>query len=161
MVESTLALASGEARLTPNQPTDIAALLISLVDETSDAGQTCWYLGPDHIETMGHPVSLKRAFRNVIDNALKYGKAARVSLQAEASRLKIFVEDDGPGIPEARMEDVFAPFRRLDPARGHETVGVGLGLTIARDVIQSHGGTITLVNRAGGGLTVVLQIPAR
>ena len=161
MVDSTLAFASGEARLAPNKPTDIAALLISLVDEATDAGRPCSYEGPNHIETMGHPVSLKRAFWNIIDNALKYGKTANVELRVKTSTVEIIVDDEGPGIPEASVEDVFAPFRRLDPARGQETPGVGLGLTIARDVIQSHGGTIALVNRSGRGLSVVLELPRR
>jgi signal transduction histidine kinase len=161
MVESTLAFASGEARLVPTKPTDIAALMISLVDEAADAGKPCTYQGPDHIETMGHPLSLKRAFWNVIDNGLKYGHAARVRLDVSDAAITIAVEDDGPGIPEDSFDDMFAPFRRLDPARGHETPGVGLGLTIARDVIQSHGGTITLSNRIGGGLTVTMTLPRR
>ena len=161
MVDSTLAFASGEARLAPNKPTDIAALLISLVDEATDASRPCSYEGPNHIETMGHPVSLKRAFWNIIDNALKYGKTANVELRVKTSTVEIIVDDEGPGIPEASVEDVFAPFRRLDPARGQETPGVGLGLTIARDVIQSHGGTIALVNRSGRGLRVLLELPRR
>lgn len=161
MVESTLAFASGEAQLAPNRPTDVASLLISLVDEASDAGQPCSYEGPDHVETMAHPVSLKRAFRNVMDNAVKYGHTARVSLTIEAAKLSIVVDDDGPGVPEARMEDVFAPFRRLDTARTQDKSGAGLGLTIARDVVQSHGGTIRLLNRQGGGLRVAIELPRR
>lgn len=161
MVESTLAFASGEARMAPTQPTDVAALLISLVDEAVDAGRTCDYQGPNHVEAMAHPVSLKRAFWNVIDNAIKYGRGARVSLAAGATSLTIRIEDDGPGIPDASREDVFAPFRRLDPARAHQTPGTGLGLTIARDVIQSHGGTIALCNRASGGLRATIELPLR
>jgi signal transduction histidine kinase len=161
MVESTLSFASGEAQLAPTQPTDVAALLISLVDEATDAGKASSYKGPDHIETLGHPMSLKRAFRNVIDNALKFGRVSRVGLTVSSATVTVTVDDDGAGIPDASLEDVFAPFRRLDPARGHETPGVGLGLTIARDVIQSHGGTITLANRAGEGLTVTMVLPRR
>jgi signal transduction histidine kinase len=161
MVESTLAFASGEARLAPTKPIDIAALLISLVDEATDAEKVSSYQGPDHIETLGHPVSLKRAFRNVIDNALKFGRAAHVGLAVDAATVTVTVDDDGPGVPDADLEDVFAPFRRLDPARGHETPGVGLGLTIARDVIQSHGGTISLANSVGGGLRVTISLPLR
>jgi signal transduction histidine kinase len=144
-----------------NQRTDIASLLISLVDETVDTGHLCSYAGPDHAETVGHPVSLKRAFRNIIDNAINYGKTARVSLNLKTAAMTINIDDDGPGIPAASMEDVFAPFRRLDPARGHEHPGAGLGLTIARDVIQSHGGTVTLENRSEGGLRVLMELPGR
>jgi signal transduction histidine kinase len=161
MVEATLAFATGEARLAPNQPTDIASLLISLTDEASDAGHRCQYRGPDHIESTAHPVSLKRAFRNLIDNAIKYGKQADVSLAVEAIQLTVTIEDIGPGIPPDSQEEVFTPFRRLDPARGHAIPGTGLGLTIARDVVQSHGGTITLANRPDGGLCVTVVLPLR
>ena len=161
MVESTLTFASGEAQLAPNRPTDIAALLISLVDEASDAGKACTYQGADHIETMGHPVSLKRALWNVIDNALKYGGSADVGLGVAPSWITITVDDGGPGIAEESREDVFAPFRRLDPARGQMTPGVGLGLTIARDVVQSHGGTIVLADSPANGLRVMMTLPRR
>jgi signal transduction histidine kinase len=161
MVESTLTFASGEAQLAPTQITDVAALLISLVDEASDAGKSARYDGPDHLETMAHPVSLKRAFWNVIDNALKYGTSARVTLIAADANVVIEVCDDGPGIPEDAREDVFAPFRRLDASRSGETPGVGLGLTIARDVMLSHGGSIALSTPISGGLRVELRLPKR
>lgn len=161
MVELTLAFASGEAQLAPTQITDVAALLISLVDEATDAGKSASFEGPDHLEAMAHPVSLKRAFWNVIDNALKYGTSARVSLAATSTHVVIEVSDDGPGIPDAAREDVFAPFRRLDASRSGETPGVGLGLTIARDVMHSHGGSITLGTAASGGLRVELRLPRR
>jgi signal transduction histidine kinase len=159
ILDSTLAFASGEARAAPSQSTDIGSLLISIVDEAVDSGHRCTYQGPDHIETMAHPVSLKRACRNVVDNAIKYGTCARVSLVVEEARLLIVIEDDGPGIVIENQEEVFKPFRRLDAARSSQTPGAGLGLTIARDVIQSHGGTIVLSNRPGGGLTVAMQLP--
>lgn len=147
--------------MTPTQPTDIAALLISLVDEAVDAGRACGYQGPNHIETMAHPVSLKRAFWNIIDNAIRYGGSARVSLTVGAASLTIRIDDDGPGIPDESREDVFAPFCRLDQARGHAMPGTGLGLTIARDVIQSHGRTIALCNRESGGLSATIELPLR
>lgn len=161
MVDSTIAFASGEAQLAPNQSTDVAAMLISLIDEASDQGKVCSYDGPDHAETMAHPVSLKRAFHNVIDNASKYGAVARVRLAQDGRTIQVSFDDDGPGIPAKHHNDVFVPFRRLDPARGHEIPGVGLGLTIARDVIQSHGGTIELINLDGGGLRVSITLPRR
>ena len=156
MLESTLAFATGEAQLAPSQQTDAAALLISLVDETSDAGDACVYSGPDHAETRAHPVSLKRALRNIIDNAIKYGGTARVRLDAGEAELRIVVEDDGPGIPPERAEEAFAPFRRLDAARTGP--GAGLGLTIARDVVLSHGGTIALGRAPSGGLAVTVTL---
>lgn len=159
MLDSTLAFASGEARALPSQLTDIAALLISIVDEASDKGHPCIYEGPDHVETMGHPVSLKRAFRNLIDNGVKYGGSVQVALAVKPDMLTISIIDDGPGIPISRIEEAFAPFRRLDTARGAKIPGAGLGLTIARDVIQSHGGTISVGNKIERGLRVLIELP--
>ena len=160
MVESTLAFASGEARMTPTRQTDLATLLISLVDEAMDSGRPCTYDGPDHAELMAHPVALKRAFWNLIDNAVKYGGTARVHLSKQDERLFVRIEDDGPGIPAALAEDAFTPFRRLDPARSNNVPGVGLGLTIARDVVRSHGGSIALRSTDRSGLAVDVLFPA-
>jgi signal transduction histidine kinase len=159
MLDQTLAFATGEARMVPNQPVDLASLLISLTDETSDFGAACTYAGPDHAEITGHPVALKRAFRNLIDNAIKYGKAARISLAEKGGRLSIIVEDDGPGIPLDRVDDAFTPFRRLDAARTGP--GAGLGLTIARDVVQAHGGTISMRTSGSTAFAVIVEVPGR
>lgn len=157
MVDSTLAFASGEARAVPHQRVDLASTLMTIVDEAIDAGATCTYGGPDHAEITGHPVALKRAFRNLVDNAIKYGGTARVSLAVDEKAVVVSVEDDGPGISAERMDEAFAPFRRLDPARS--AAGVGLGLTIARDVIHSHGGEITGQYGAAGTFRIAARIP--
>ena len=159
MVESTLAFASGEARPGPLRPTDIAALLITLVDHAGDLGHACSYRGPDHAEAPGHPPALRRAFWNLIDNAVKYGGTARVALSVTPGGVCMEIADDGPGIPADRMEEALAPFRRLDPARGGAQRGVGLGLTIARDVVVGHGGTLVLRNVEAGGLVVEVTLP--
>lgn len=159
MVEATLAFAQDEARLSPTQNVDLATLMISIVDEATDAGKVSAYQGPDHLETVGHPVSLKRAIRNLVDNAIKYGGCAHVALSADENAIYVTVEDQGPGIPVHAQEDVFRPFLRLDPARSHRVPGAGLGLTIARDVVLSHGGSISLANREAGGLRVTITLP--
>ncbi len=159
MVESTLAFASGEARPGPRRPTDLAALLITLVDHAGDLGRACSYRGPDHAEAPGHPPALRRAFWNLIDNAVKYGGTARVGLSDTPGGVCVTIADDGPGIPAERMEEALAPFRRLDPARGGAQRGVGLGLTIARDVVVGHGGTLVLRNGEAGGLVVEVTLP--
>ena len=159
MLESTMAFASGEAKLLPDQPTDVASLLISLVDEAADAGGDCHYDGPNHAEIVANPVSLKRAFRNVIDNALKYGGSACVMLIETNEELLVEVKDSGPGISPENFEKAFAPFERLDAARSNVVTGGGLGLTIARDVTQSHGGSIDLYNHEPHGLTVAIRLP--
>jgi signal transduction histidine kinase len=159
MLDSTLAFAGGEANQSPDRLVDVASLLISLVDDTSDLGRPCSYEGPDHAMAVGHPLSLKRAFSNLIDNAIKYGGAARVHLACDADRILIRVEDDGPGIPDDRREEALAPFKRLDRSRSGAVPGAGLGLTIARDVVRSHGGDLTLGSGEERGLRVLVILP--
>ncbi len=105
------------------------------------------------------PVALRRALSNLIDNAVKYGQSARVSLVLADNSLRILIEDDGPGIPEDRIEDVFSPFVRLEDSRNRETGGTGLGLSVARTIVRAHGGDITLGNRPEGGLCVWVKLP--
>lgn len=158
MVDTTLAFASGETGEGTAKPLDLAALLISLVDEATDEGNDCSYAGPDHLEMTGRSMPLKRAFRNLIDNAVKYGSIARVGLKEGPEHIEVSIADNGPGIPADRIEEALAPFRRLDQARGAEIPGTGLGLTIARDVILSHGGSIGFETRDGRGLTVTARL---
>ncbi len=159
MVDTTLVFASGEINEAATQSIDLAALLISLVDETADEGYDCSYLGPDHLEFVGRRMSLKRAFRNLIDNAVKYGKVARVVLKQRSEHIEVSISDNGAGIPDNRVEEAMAPFKRLDQARSAETPGTGLGLTIVRDVILSHGGSIGFKTQDGQGFTVTLLLP--
>lgn len=106
---------------------------------------------------------MRRAIDNLIVNAVRYGKAARVTLEATPRQVFLTVDDDGPGIPDAQQETVFQPFRRLEASRNTATGGVGLGLTIAREAVQSHGGDIELKNRVEEGkvtgLRVVVRLP--
>ena len=105
-------------------------------------------------------MAIKRAFANLVDNAIKYGGCARVKLSQSGDRVAISIEDDGPGIPPDKAEIAFQPFRRLESSRNRETGGVGLGLTIARDIVQSHGGEIVLGKPLkGGGLEVQISLP--
>jgi len=161
MLELTLSFATGEAMAVPSRPIDVAALLISLIDNAVDTGKRCDYEGPNHCETIGHPISLKRAFSNLIDNAVKYGAAAHVSLEGDASTLRVAIADEGPGIPPELVEEAFKPFRRLDPARSEIVRGSGLGMTIARDAVQSHGGIIWMQNGADQRFTVIVELPRR
>jgi signal transduction histidine kinase len=160
MISATLAFAGDDLKGEPIQKIDLAALLISLCDSFSDRNCPASYSGPDHLFARCQPVAIKRAFTNLIDNAIKYGSRARVELERSGDRAAISIADNGPGIPPDKAGLAFQPFRRLDNARNRESGGVGLGLTIARDIIQSHGGEIRLgVPSQGKGLEVLISLP--
>jgi signal transduction histidine kinase len=159
MIRASLAFASDESRLEPHSRVDLAALLISLCDTVSDAGGRTQYEGPDHAGLPCQHIAMRRAFSNVIDNACKYGYEAHVRLQESAEAIEVTVSDRGPGIPADQVATAFLPFRRLEGSRNRESGGVGLGLTIARDVFRGHGGSITLATAASGGLLVRVRLP--
>jgi signal transduction histidine kinase len=145
MVATSLAFMSDEIHREPYSAVDLASLVISQCDNFLDAGRKVSYEGPDHAQLTCRPVALRRAFSNLIDNGCKYGGEVRVTLIDNAASLIIDIRDNGPGIPADQAERAFAPFQRLEGSRNRETGGTGLGLTIARDVVVSHGGDIQLV----------------
>ena len=112
-----------------------------------------------NVELKGRPNSLKRSFENVIQNGLTYGKRVFVTIQKGSNRALIIIEDDGPGIPEDQYKNVFKPFFRLDKSRSLNQSGVGLGLAIVEDIINSHGGTIQLSKSSYNGLQVKISLP--
>jgi signal transduction histidine kinase len=160
MIDSTLEFLrvgdSGETR----RLVDLASITKTLIDDATDLGRDARLKGSESLIVMGQPVALKRAIGNVIGNALKYAPCVEVEIRKTDALAEIVVRDDGIGIPEDRMESVFAPFVRLEDSRNRDTGGVGLGLTIARSIIRSHGGDIVLRNRPAGGLEAVVTIPA-
>ena len=107
----------------------------------------------------GRPTSLRRSFENIIQNGLIYGKKVEVKVQKSSNRLLIFFDDDGPGIPEDQYKNVFKPFFRLDKSRSLNKSGVGLGLAIVEDIINSHGGNIQLGKSKFKGLQVKVSLP--
>jgi signal transduction histidine kinase len=117
------------------------------------------YAGPDSLMLEAGPMALKRAFANLLENALAYGGKAYVTLTDSRPNATIVIDDDGPGIPEAELERVFAPFYRVERSRNRETGGVGLGLAVARSAIRAHGGDIVLTNRTEGGLRATVTLP--
>ena len=104
---------------------------------------------------------MKRAFANLVDNALTYGGSARVTLSDSDGALRVLVDDNGPGIPDEDLERVFEPFQRLDASRNRQTGGVGLGLAIVRQGVEREGGIVRLINRPEGGLRAEIIIPRR
>ena len=107
----------------------------------------------------GRQIALKRSFENVIHNGLIYGSKVFVKIQSTSNRALIIIEDDGPGIPDDQYKNVFKPFFRLDKSRSLNQSGVGLGLAIVEDVINSHGGNIQLGKSKFNGLQVKISLP--
>ena len=134
--------------------------LAQLTDEAGTGG------APVHLDIRQNssatirPTALKRALRNLVENALRYGGNADISLEEINGLAVIRIADNGPGLPEDQVARVFEPFVRLETSRSRDTGGVGLGLAIARTIVQAHGGEITLTNRPEGGLVATVQIPA-
>ncbi|MGQ9370918.1 ATP-binding protein [Azospirillum sp. ST 5-10] len=159
MIAATLAFAREDAKREPRGPLDLADLLQSLVEDRGDAGHAATYEGPAHATAEGRPVALRRAFANLLDNAIAYGGGVRVRLERADGHARVLVDDDGPGIPEEEFEKVFAPFYRLERSRSRDTGGVGLGLSTARTIVRGHGGDVTLANRPEGGLRVTVVLP--
>jgi signal transduction histidine kinase len=159
MTRATLDFLRDAGTREPAQPIDVDALVESLQSDAGELGQEVLIQGGTASPYTGRPLALQRCLRNLIENAVNYGKRATVSVDDSAERLQIVVADEGPGIPEDRLAQVFEPFVRLDPARSRETGGAGLGLSIARDIARAHGGDLALRNRASGGLEAVLTLP--
>tara|TARA_B000000532_G_scaffold191759_1_gene157794 strand:- start:400 stop:906 length:507 start_codon:yes stop_codon:yes gene_type:complete len=113
----------------------------------------------NQVELEGRPTALKRSFENVIQNSLKYGKNVYVEVQKGNKRALVLIDDDGPGIPEDQYKNVFKPFFRLDKSRSLNKSGVGLGLAIVEDIINSHGGHIQLGRSKYNGLQVKISLP--
>ena len=158
ILNDTLAFAREEATTEEAQTLDLASLLITLVDDYSDMGHTTKYSGPDRFNVSGHAAGLKRVFTNLIDNAVRYGDAASVSLAPDDDAVVVKIADRGPGIPEDKREAVFEPFVRLEESRSRATGGTGLGLAVARSIVHRHGGEIGLGEAEGGGLEVTVQL---
>jgi signal transduction histidine kinase len=159
MIASTLAFARDDAASEPRVRLDLAALVLGLVEDQLDLDADCRYDGPESLVVEARPMALKRGLSNLVENAIKYGGRARISLATTATEIRLTLDDDGPGIPEGDRERVFAPFVRLDASRSRDTGGTGLGLAVARAAIRAHGGDIRLANRPEGGLRVTVTLP--
>jgi signal transduction histidine kinase len=160
MVGATLDFLRSAGSEEPVQPIDVAALLESLQADAEEAGREVRLEGRVRAPYPGHPLSLKRCLGNLVDNALLYAGRAFITVEDGPEQLRIVVADDGPGIPETELEQVFEPFYRLEASRSRHTGGTGLGLGIARNIARAHGGELTVRNRrAGTGLEAVLTLP--
>ncbi len=159
MVEGYLAFARGEGTEQPVD-TDLSELLREVVAQTSRRKDAVIDLHLEQkLELPLRPEAMRRCLTNLIVNSQRYAKHVAISAGRRKKSVEITIDDDGPGIPEDRRRDVFKPFHRLDIARGPDTGGTGLGLTIARDVVRSHGGDVVLEDAPNGGLRARIRLP--
>lgn len=158
LLDGTLDFLRGKAVEEPMQPVDLVALAESLVDDFAPRGAVT-LRAPPSLRIVGRPLALKRAFANLIDNALKYGGGVEVEFSATPQGVRVCIDDAGPGLPADQLDKVFEPFYRIEGSRSRDTGGAGLGLAIVRQIARAHGGEVTLANRPGGGLRAVLHLP--
>ncbi len=159
MLDGYLSFVSGEAG-EKSSFVDMNELILSIINKFRNKKALIRYSTNDEVSAIqGREQALKRALTNIISNAFRYGKTIAVKLENNDKKLWVSVEDDGPGIPSDKRDDVFKAFYRLESSRNKETGGVGLGLSIAKDVVTSHGGTIELGDSELGGLKVLISIP--
>ena len=157
-LEDILALATSGRQREAIRPTDITALVETVVEEYQDLGaQVSWLPAAREVLSV-QPGQLKRAVQNLVDNAVKYGGEAAVSVSSTPDALRIEVADNGPGIPADQLDRVMQPFHRVEDSRNRETGGTGLGLAIAKAIAESHGGTLTL-ETSNSGLKARISLP--
>jgi signal transduction histidine kinase len=159
MLQEGLEFARSRDASEPLQRLDLDSLLASLCADAVDGGQQVQYAEHCHAEVMARPIALRRALTNLVDNAVKYGGNADVTLSCDERDCHIRITDSGPGIPHDMLETVFTPFCRVEHSRSRQTGGSGLGLSIARNIVEQHHGQLLLANRRGGGLETHVVLP--
>ena len=159
MVQGALDMLRGLESNETVQPVNLSALLSALRDDYEELGLPIEVSGEISHPVWCRPQALRRLLTNLLDNARAYARSVAIAVEERGNELLVRVADDGPGIPEEELERVMEPYYRLESSRDRATGGTGLGLSIARDIAQGHGGQLSLRNRAGGGLEVILSIP--
>lgn len=159
MVEETLSFTRDDSQKEEVRKVDLGGLIESLADDLRDQGQKVEVDDHARVVLECRPTALKRAFQNLICNAVRYGEEARVRVTTHAAFVEVVVQDKGPGIPKEKLQEVFEPFVRLEESRNEETGGIGLGLAITRSIIHGQGGTIDLENAPEGGLKAIVRLP--
>ncbi|MFK7954903.1 MAG: ATP-binding protein [Lysobacterales bacterium] len=159
ITESALNYVRGESRSEPKQNVDLRALIESECSEFEELGEIVTFSGNPSIHYSCRPIALGRAIRNLIDNAVKYAAGASVELTKGTVNIEIRVLDEGPGLSDQQRSAAFEPFNRLSQARESEKGGFGLGLSIAKAIIDGHDGTLTLEANTPKGLIAVIKLP--
>jgi signal transduction histidine kinase len=159
MISAALNFVRDTTRPGERTPLELSSLLESLCDEMAETGAATEVESGEKVVLEGDPMALRRLFSNLLENAVKFGGAARTRVFRDDANAFVEIEDDGPGIPPADSEKVFEPFYRREPSRSRQTGGIGLGLAVVRSIARGHGGDVALMNRVGGGLTARVQLP--
>jgi len=163
-LDDILSLARVGRPTDPLELTELNALVGQVAEEFEDMGEPVSFAPAERTVVRLRETWLRRAVRNLVVNALRYGKVARIAIVRDQAQVLIRIEDDGPGIAADQIEPMMQPFTRGEPSRNSATGGAGLGLTLARAIAEQHGGTLALANRLGAdgkvtGLTATLTLP--
>jgi len=158
LTEQVLAAAKG-AGGEQRRSVDLSALVESLCTDLDEIGEPVSWANHSPAPISCRPNEIKRAVRNLVENAVAYGHKADVRIANAGDGYDVVVEDEGPGIPETDRQRVFEPFVRLESSRNEATGGTGLGLTLVKAIVEGHGGVVMLENRPGGGLRARMHLP--
>jgi len=158
LTEQVLSAAKGAGGEKSRQ-VDLSALVESLCADLDELGEPVSWVNHSPAPIACRPNEIKRAVRNLVENAVAYGHKAQVRISDTSEGYEVLVEDEGPGIPENDRQRVFEPFVRLESSRNEETGGTGLGLTLVKGIAEGHGGAVQLENRPGGGLRARMTLP--
>jgi signal transduction histidine kinase len=159
MIASVLAFIREVQEGRPREKIDLLSLLECVVDDAALVGGEVEIVDGHGVTIEADALALQRLFANLVDNALKYGGRAKLTLATEGGEAVVEIADEGPGLPETELERVFTPFYRAEAARTLDAGGVGLGLALARSTARAHGGDVVLWNRPEGGLTAEVRLP--
>ncbi|HEX4180501.1 MAG TPA: ATP-binding protein [Caulobacteraceae bacterium] len=159
MISGTMAFVRDASQQAERTRLELSSLLESLADEMNETGQDVVVEQADRIVIDGDPLALRRLFNNLLENAVKFGRLARIRVFTDHENAVVEIDDKGPGLPPSELEQVFEPFYRREGSRSRETGGIGLGLAVVRSVARAHGGDAGLENRLGGGLTARVHLP--
>jgi signal transduction histidine kinase len=159
MISGTMAFVRDASQSDARTRLELSSLLESLADEMNETGKDVVVEQADRIVIDGDPLALRRLFNNLLENAVKFGRLARIRVFTDHSNAVVEIDDKGPGLPSSELEQVFEPFYRREGSRSRETGGIGLGLAVVRSVARAHGGDAALENRIGGGLTARVHLP--
>ncbi len=161
MLSDILALARSGAGKEAQERIPLRELIGELAADYQERGKDVMIGEVADVRVLARPMLIKRALRNLVDNAVTYGVRARLTVTAAAGQARIIVSDDGPGLTGEQIKTLVEPFARGEQSRNRATGGAGLGLSIARDIAEGEGGVLTLANRAGGGLDAAIDLPVQ